>query len=186
MAISDEDRKVLLALARETVMATAEGLMPPTPPAPAGGLAITRGCFVTLKNHGVLRGCIGTFNPDKPLPAQIVEMAAAATARDSRFAGNPITPEEVPELTIGISVLSELEPIDDPLNIELGVHGIYVRRGDAGGCYLPEVATETGWSKEELLSHCCGGKARMSPDAWKDPDTTVQTFTTEKFSDGDE
>ena len=185
MAIAEDDRDILLALARETVMATAEGLMPPTPPVPSGGLAVTRGCFVTLTNHGMLRGCIGTFGPDKPLPAQIVEMAAAA-ARDFRFAGNPITPEEVPELTIGISVLSEPEPIDDPLDIELGTHGIYIRRGNTGGCFLPEVATETGWSKEDFLSQCCGGKAGMSPDAWKDPDTTVLTFTTEKFSDGDE
>ena len=183
MAIAQADREVLLKLARETVMATAEGLMPPPAPKLEGPLAITRGCFVTLKNRGMLRGCIGTFNPDKLLPAQIVEMAAAA-ARDLRFATNPITPGEVKDVTVGISVLSELEPIGDPLDIELGVHGIYIRRGGAGGCFLPEVATETGWTKEEFLSHCCGGKAGMRADAWKDPETTVLTFTTEKFADG--
>jgi len=181
MAIADEDRKTLLDLARESVAATVEGLMPPPTPKPEGTLAVQRGCFVTLTNHGMLRGCIGTFLPQKALPAQIIEMAAAA-ARDFRFAGNPVTPSEVKDLTIGISVLSELEPIDDPLDIELGVHGIYITRGGASGCFLPEVATETGWSKEEFLTHCCAGKAGMDPDAWRDPATKVFTFTTEKFS----
>ncbi len=182
MTIAEEDRKVLLSLARESVMATVEGMMPPPAPKPAGALAEQRGCFVTLKNRGQLRGCIGTFLPRKALAAQIIEMAVAA-AQDSRFVRDPITPSEVEALTIGISVLSELEPIADPLDIELGVHGIYIFRGGASGCFLPEVATETGWTKEEFLTHCCAGKGGMEADAWKDPDTKVFTFTTEKFSD---
>ena len=163
-------------------MATVQGMMPPPAPKPQGTLAAQRGCFVTLTNRGQLRGCIGTFLPQKALAAQIIEMAAAA-AQDFRFTHDPITPSEVKHLTVGISVLSELEPIDDPLDIELGIHGIYITRGAASGCFLPEVATETGWSKEEFLTHCCAGKAGMEADAWKDPDTKVFTFTTEKFSD---
>ena len=159
--------------------------MPPPAPGPEGTLAVQRGCFVTLTNQGTLRGCIGTFMPQKALAAQIVEMAAAA-AQDFRFARNPITPREVKDLTIGISVLGELEPIANPLDIELGTHGIYITRGAASGCFLPEVATETGWTKEEFLTHCCAGKGGMEADAWKDPDTKVFTFTTEKFSDGQE
>jgi len=85
-----------------------------------------------------------------------------------------------------VSVLSELQPIEDPLDIELGVHGIYIARGGLSGCFLPEVATETGWSKEEFLSRCCGGKAGLAPDAWKDPQTKVYVFTSEKFADGPE
>ncbi len=185
MAIADEDRKILLDLARESVMATVEGLMPPPAPKPEGPLAMQRGCFVTLTNQGQLRGCLGTFMPSKVLAAQIIEMAAAA-ARDPRFAGDPVTSGEVKSLTVGISVLSELTPIANPLDIELGTHGIYITRGAASGCFLPEVATETGWTTEEFLTHCCAGKAGMDGDAWKDPATKVRTFTTEKFSDGDD
>jgi uncharacterized protein (TIGR00296 family) len=63
--------------------------------------------------------------------------------------------------------------------VELGTHGIYIRRGFASGCFLPQVATETGWSKEEFLSHCCAGKAGMPPNAWRDPRTEVYVFTAE-------
>ncbi len=130
----------------------------------------------------MLRGCIGTFHPNKPLAEQIVEMAAAA-ARDPRFVFDPITPGEVADLTVQVSVLSELKAIENPLDIELGVHGIYIVRGASGGCFLPEVATETGWSKEEFLSQCCSGKAGMAPGAWRDKQTKVYTFTSEKFSE---
>ncbi len=182
MALSEEDRKTLLRLARESVAATAGGMMPPPAPRPEGAFGLRRGCFVTLTNRGRLRGCIGTFSPTGPLGGQIIEMAAAA-ARDPRFLRDPVTPPEVKDLTVGVSILSELEPIDDPLDIELGVHGIYIVRGGAGGCFLPEVATETGWSKEEFLAHCCAGKAGLAPDAWRDRQTQVYVFTSEKFSD---
>jgi len=185
MSIPEDDRKALLKLARESVAAAAAGRAPPRPAKMDGTLALRRGCFVTLTNRGDLRGCIGTFSPTAPLGEQIVEMAAAAT-RDPRFVGNRITPREVPELTVQVSVLSELQPIEDPLDIELGVHGIYIARGGLSGCFLPEVATETGWSKEEFLSRCCGGKAGLAPDAWKDPQTKVYVFTSEKFADGPE
>ena len=61
--------------------------------------------------------------------------------------------------------------------------GIYIRRGAAAGCFLPQVATETGWSKEEFLSHCCSHKAGLSADAWRDPDTEVLTFQAEVFGE---
>lgn len=182
MATTPEERKLLLQLARETVQVECEGLAHPLPPTAGGILGERRGCFVTLTNRGRLRGCIGTFHPSKPLARQVIEMAAAA-ARDPRFTHNPILPREVPELAIQVSILSELTPIANPLDIELGTHGIYIMRGGSAGCFLPEVATETGWSKEEFLSRCCAGKAGMSADAWKDAQTKVLVFTSEKFSD---
>ncbi len=182
MAIPDEEREALLLLARQAVEAVVSGSPRPALPEVKGVLSERRGCFVTLTNQGRLRGCIGTFHPSKPLAEQIVEMAAAA-ARDPRFTSDPITPGEVAGLTVQVSVLSELTPIENPLDIELGVHGIYIVRGAASGCFLPEVATETGWSKEQFLSQCCSGKAGMSPDAWRDEQTTVYTFSSEKFSD---
>ncbi|MFC1782374.1 AmmeMemoRadiSam system protein A [Planctomycetota bacterium] len=141
-----------------------------------------RGCFVTIHNHGELRGCIGQFQPDEPLLKIIRDMAMAAT-RDSRFVNNPVTPAELPEIDIEISVLSPLEPTDDPLSLELGKHGIYIKSGFSSGCFLPQVATETGWTKEEFLSNCCGHKAGLPPDAWKESDTQVLLFTADVFGE---
>jgi len=143
-----------------------------------------RGCFVTIHNHGQLRGCIGQFQPDKSLLKTIKDMAIAAT-RDGRFTANPVTPTELSEIDIEISVLSPLEPTDDPLSLELGKHGIYIKRGFAGGCFLPQVANETGWTKEEFLSNCCGHKAGLPPDAWKESDTQVLLFTADVFGEKD-
>ncbi len=182
MAISEEDRKSLLQLARQSVAAAVGRGAAPAPPGPGGLLAERRGCFVTLTNQGRLRGCIGTFRPVKRLGEQVAEMAAAA-AHDPRFVFDPIRPSELDKLTVQVSVLSELERIENPLDIELGVHGIYITRGAASGCFLPEVATETGWSKEEFLSQCCSGKAGMPPNAWRDGSAEVYVFTSEKFSD---
>jgi len=183
MAISEQDRRELLRLAREAVAAEVSGGPEPTvPPRPGGLLGQRRGCFVTLTNAGRLRGCIGTFQPHLPLGRQVVEMAREA-ARDQRFFADPVTPAELKDLTVQVSVLSELRLVPDPLDIELGVHGIYVVRGHAAGCFLPEVAAEAGWGKEEFLSHCCAGKAGLAPDAWRQPGTQVYAFTSEKFSE---
>lgn len=141
-----------------------------------------RGCFVTIHNRGQLRGCIGHFQPSAPLIKTIRDMAMAAT-RDSRFVANPVTVGELAQIDIEISVLSPLEKIDDPLGLELGVHGIYITQGVRSGCFLPQVATETGWSKEEFLSQCCAGKAGMAPEAWKSRDTEVFLFTAEVFGE---
>jgi AmmeMemoRadiSam system protein A len=136
---------------------------------------------VTLKNKGRLRGCIGQFTAQKPLIELVVEMAKASATSDPRFFANPITPREIDELDIEISVLSPLQPTDDPLSLRLGVDGIYIRKGRASGCFLPQVATETGWSKEEFLSYCCAHKAGLAADAWRQPETEAYLFTAEVF-----
>ncbi len=183
--ISDQDRARLLELARQAVLSAVTDGPRPRIAKPDGALALQRGCFVTLTNRGQLRGCIGTFRPYGLLGEQVIDMGIEA-ARDPRFVYDAIGPSEVPRLSVAVSVLSELTPIANPLDIELGVHGIYIIRGRSAGCFLPEVATETGWSKEEFLAHCCAGKAGMAADAWKQPGTQVLIFTTEKFSDGPE
>jgi uncharacterized protein (TIGR00296 family) len=85
-------------------------------------------------------------------------------------------------LEIDISVLSPLQKIDDPLDFELGTHGIHIRKGSSNGCFLPQVATETGWTKEEFLSKCCSMKAGLSPDAWKEKNIEIYIFTSESIS----
>lgn len=180
MSIAAQDRTRLVELARQTVEAAVTHRPIPHPALLEGVLGQRRGCFVTLTNTGMLRGCIGTFHPDRALGEMVVEMAAAAV-RDPRFTYNPITAEELPRLTVEVSVLSALELTHSPQNLELGTHGIYIIRGGQAGCFLPEVATEMGWSAQEFLDHCCESKAGLPAGAWKLPDTKVYLFTSEKF-----
>jgi AmmeMemoRadiSam system protein A len=182
MALSAEDRAELVSLARAAVAAAVWRKALPKPSRLDGVLGERRGCFVTLTNGGNLRGCIGTFAPRKPLAEQIVEMGQAA-AQDPRFVGNPITPEELEQLDIEVSVLSPLEETKEPEKLHVGVHGIYVTNGFRSGCFLPEVATDQGWTAQQFLSYCCAHKAGMPPDAWRMLDTKVFLFTSEKFGE---
>ena len=144
-----------------------------------------QGVFVTLKNNGKLRGCLGHFKSDIPLYKLVAKTAASSATEDSRFTFDRIVPDEVDDLDIEISVLSPLKKINNPLNIELGVNGIYIKKGFNLGCFLPQVAIETGWSKEEFLSNCCSAKAGLAADAWKDNDVEIFIFTAEIFSEKD-
>lgn len=134
------------------------------------------GAFVTLKNQGQLRGCMGTFSPTETLVDTIKSVARSA-AHDPRFQRQPVTPDELDDIHIEISILSEPKPTDHPEELEVGRHGIWIRRGIATGCFLPQVATERNWSAEEFLSNCCSMKAGLAPDSWKDPKTEVLLFS---------
>lgn len=177
--MTEKHRKILLETARNAVAAAVAGKKSLKASSDQRELNAHCGCFVTLKNKGRLRGCIGQFISDKPLIEMVNDMAVAASTGDSRFMADPVTPKEVKELDIEISVLSPLKKTSDPLSLRLGTDGIYIKKGYANGCFLPQVATETGWSKEEFLSYCCSHKAGLRPDAWKDKNTEVYLFTAE-------
>jgi AmmeMemoRadiSam system protein A len=179
--MDDSQKRTLLTVARDTVKAVVTGGPMPEPESDDPELTAHCGSFVTLKNKGRLRGCIGQFTADKPLIELVAEMAKASATSDPRFFANPITPRELKELDIEISVLSPLQRTDNPLSLRLGADGIYIKRGRASGCFLPQVATETGWSKEEFLSYCCAHKAGLPADAWQDAETEVYLFTAEVF-----
>lgn len=179
--MNDKQKQTLLKVARDTVEAVIQDKPIPKPTSDDPELNVNCGCFVTLKNNGRLRGCIGQFTSGIPLIMLVVEMAKASSTRDLRFFANPITPGELDELDIEISVLSPLQRVDDPLSLRLGIDGIYIKKGRVSGCFLPQVATETGWSKEEFLSYCCAHKAGLPADAWRDPATEVYLFTAEVF-----
>jgi len=181
--IREEAKRRLLQIARASVEAAVNGRPLPAVQENDPDLQAPCGCFVTLKTHGNLRGCLGSFTGRGPLYKLVNQMARASATDDPRFFGSRLTPADMPDLEIEISVLSPLKRIENPLDIQLGVHGIYVRRGYASGCFLPQVADETGWSKEEFLGHCCQDKAGLSWDAWRDPETEVFTFTAEVFGD---
>jgi AmmeMemoRadiSam system protein A len=179
--MNDTQKQTLLKIARDTVEAVIKGKQIEVPQSDDPELNAPCGCFVTLKNHGRLRGCIGNFISDSPLIQLVAEMTKASATCDPRFFADRITAAELDQLDIEISVLSPLQKTSEPLNLQLGVDGIYIKKGHVSGCFLPQVATETGWSKEEFLSFCCSHKAGLAPDAWKDPDTEVYLFTAEVF-----
>lgn len=175
-------KKSLLAVVRKVIEATVRQQPVSEYESPDDLFNEHRGCFVTIHNHGRLRGCIGHFQPNQSLIKTIREMAMAAT-KDSRFTYDPVTPAELDKIDIEISVLSPLEITSDPLSLELGTHGIYIKQGHQSGCFLPQVATETGWSKEEFLTHCSADKALLPPNAWQNPDTEVYLFTADVFGE---
>ncbi len=141
------------------------------------------GAFVTLHEEGELRGCIGNLIAGAPLYLTVRDMAVEAATGDPRFP--PVELSELKDIEIEISVLSPMQRIDDVSLIEMGKHGVLIKRGFRSGVYLPQVATETGWSKEEFLSSLCAHKAGLASDAWKDKNTEIYIFSAEVFSEKD-
>ena len=144
-------------------------------------LAKEAGAFVTLHKSGKLKGCIGNLAGREPVYLIVQEMAIAAATNDWRF--SPVELSELKDIEIEISVLSPLERIDNADKIQMGVHGVVIRKGTNSGVYLPQVALDTRWSKEEFLSSLCVDKAGLPADAWKDPSTEIYIFTAEVFSE---
>ncbi len=179
MTLSENDREILLQTAREAIGATLARRKPQYPQ-PTPVMACPCGAFVTLKKRSQLRGCIGHVTASRPLGETVKEVAVASAFEDPRF--TPLSPEEWPAVHIEISVLSPLEPLRDPRQIQVGVHGIKVRRGPSAGLLLPQVATEQGWDRETFLQHTCL-KAGLPSDAWQYPDTSIEIFSATVFGE---
>jgi AmmeMemoRadiSam system protein A len=177
--MNETQKKVLLKVTKDTVEAAVSRKPVHEPSTDDPDLLAEQGCFVTLKNGEQLRGCIGQFVADRPLIEMVCQMAVSSCLHDRRF--DRVTPRELGELDIEISVLSPMVKTEDPLSLRLGVDGIYITDGHSSGCFLPQVATETGWSQEEFLSYCCAHKAGLRANAWKNPDVDVYLFTAEVF-----
>ena len=129
------------------------------------------GAFVSLHKHGRLRGCIGHFGEDTPLYEIVAEMARAAAFEDPRFPA--LRREELADIDIEISVLTPMRRIQSIDEFELHRHGIYIRKGYRSGTFLPQVADEVNWTKEEFVSHCSQDKAGLGWDGWKDAELYV-------------
>ena len=184
-ALTVREKQELLRIARAAVIGHVRNGTIPTVDAatmPAALKALC-GAFVTLEEHQQLRGCIGRFGAEQPLFKVVQEMAAAAATEDYRF--SPVQPSELEKLSIEISVLTPMRKISSVEEIEPGKHGIYIRKGNRSGTFLPQVATETGWSKEEFLGHCAQDKAGIGWDGWKDAEIYVYealVFSEHEFS----
>ena len=145
------------------------------------GLKMKAGAFVTLKKSGDLRGCIGHFEADYPLYTIVQKMAVASSTQDYRF--SQVTPAELEQIDIEISVLTPMQKINDVKSIRLGIDGIYIKKGSRAGTFLPQVATDTGWTLDEFLGHCARDKAGIGWDGWKDKD--VEIFIYQAFVFGE-
>ena len=141
----------------------------PAHTAPHGGV------FVTLKKHGHLRGCMGTLDDSAELAEAVRHAASVAATQDPRFP--PVAPAELPDIAIEVSVLSKPEPMQSIDELELGKHGILVRKGYQRGLFLPQVAVEHNLDKHTFLSRCCSEKAGLPPDAWEHGNAEVLIFT---------
>lgn len=178
--LSKEERKYLLNLARETIRAKLEGLSLPQYDPISEVVSENRGAFVTLHRNGSLRGCIGYVEAIKPLYQTVQDMAVASAFQDPRFP--PLTKNEFDRVTIEISVMSPLKKISSADEIEVGKHGLIIKKGYNQGLLLPQVATEQGWDRDTFLEHTCY-KSGLAGGCWKDPNTEIYVFSAEVFSE---
>ena len=167
-SLSDNEKNELLKIARETILSKLKNKE--LPDSLSYNLTTTLrmpcGAFVTLNENGRLRGCIGRFIVHQPLYEIVREMALSAAFQDPRFP--EVEEHEMKNINIEISVLSPLKKIKNVEEFSLGEQGIYIKKGMRSGTFLPQVAKETGWSKEEFLGHCSRDKAGLSWDGWKE------------------
>lgn len=139
------------------------------------------GAFVTLYKNGELRGCIGHIESDKPLYKTIQSLTISSATKDYRF--KSVKQDELSSIEIEISVLTPMKKISSINQIEIGRHGIYIKKGFQTGTFLPQVANETGWSVEDFLGRCARDKAHIGWEGWKDAD--LFTYEALKFSESD-
>jgi AmmeMemoRadiSam system protein A len=178
--LSKEDRAALLGVARGAVL-THLGVAPARTLPETGALAEPRGAFVSLYVAGELRGCIGTFRPVGSLAATVARMAVSAASEDPRFPA--LRADEVKDLLLQVSALAPPRKLADPRReLEVGRHGLVVKKGWNRGALLPRVASENGWDAETFLKQTCL-KAGLPPSAWKDADCEVEGFEAEEFGE---
>ncbi|HPU30275.1 MAG TPA: AmmeMemoRadiSam system protein B [Syntrophorhabdaceae bacterium] len=178
--LSKSEEKLLLEIARKTLEEYVVREKVPDFDIKDKKLIEKRGVFVTLKKRGELRGCIGYIEPVLPLYKAVVDMTIAASTRDMRFL--PVHKGELKEIKIEISVLSPLKRINNIEEIEIGRHGLLVKKGSYSGLLLPQVALEYGWDREEFLKQTCI-KAGLYRNAWKEKQTEIYIFSAQIISE---
>lgn len=180
-ALSPSEKKELLTIARNTMETFVKTGKAPDVATKDPRLNEVQGAFVTIRKHGALRGCIGNIIGQEPLYETVRDMAVSAASQDPRFP--PLTAAELKDVDVEVSVLSKPHRVQDASQIQLGKHGVIVSNGFRQGVFLPQVAEETGWTKEEFLSELCSQKAGLPPDAWKDPNVSLYVFTADVFAE---
>jgi len=178
LGLSDEEKRTLLNIAERAIRARCRREPPPKLSSPSERLQERRAAFVCLHKGKELRGCIGMIEAREPLWETVRDMAVQAAFSDPRFCA--VDEDELEELDIEISVLTPLEPVTEIDRIEIGRHGLFIKKGFRSGLLLPQVATEHGWDRTEFLQWTCK-KAGLPPDSWKDPDAELYMFSADVF-----
>ncbi len=182
MKLTNEDKKTLLTIARESIKEEFGKSSVDLNREFSESLRQTCGAFVTLTIDGELRGCIGYIISDKPLYQTVYEVAKKSAFEDPRF--YPLMEEELNSIEIEISVLSPPKRINSIDEIKVGEHGLIIQKGPFHGLLLPQVAERYNWTTKEFLEHTCQ-KAGLSKNEWKDPQTKIEIFTAEVFSENE-
>jgi len=188
--LSQEQRKTLLSIARQSVEDYVSKKQVSKFDISDPDLNEHLGAFVTLKKHGQLRGCIGRFalpaeaegeggSPDIPLYEVVSQMAVSAAVNDARF--QPVEADELNDLDYEISVLSPLRKIQSWQEIELGKHGVQIKKGSSSGVFLPQVATDNSWDMDKFMGELCSQKVGLDWDCWKTEEVDIYVFTAEVF-----
>jgi AmmeMemoRadiSam system protein A len=179
MILGESQKDALLNEARRTIRKTLGARVESQSVPDDSQLRQLAGAFTTLHTLGgrMLRGCVGRLDCSLPL-IQAVQQSAANALDDPRFAHFPVCLYELPELELEITVIFPMEPATDPMAFDLLNDGIYLTVGTQAGCFLPQVAQETGWNREQLLARLCTDKLGAASDAWKRPDAKLMKFKT--------
>ena len=177
--LTEMQKAAIVALARQVIVAAVSGSHAPGPL--TMDLPEATGVFVTVKRRGELRGCLGTLQCQRGLAREVARCAADAAREDPRFP--PVTVDELPELSVEVSVLGPLERIDpnEPGAIVIGRHGLVAEQGHRRGLLLPQVAIEWSWTVDQFLRQTCV-KANLSSDAWQHG-ARISRFEAEVFGE---
>ncbi len=176
--LSREEGELLLRIARRSIEDRLGGRRFSMPPELPPALLRAGACFVSLHRGRDLRGCIGSLESTEPLWRNAMSNAVRAAFSDPRFP--PLAQDELARVDIEISVLTPAREIGDPAEFQVGRHGIILAKGGQRAVYLPQVAVQQGWGREETLDHLAG-KAGLPKDAWRQPDARLQVFEARVF-----
>jgi MEMO1 family protein len=180
-SLTHREEAALLKMARQSVETRVrDRSIAAVPVDEPSALQQDRGAFVTLMEKGELRGCIGYIAPMKSLIETVRDVAGYAALNDRRFP--PVVANELPQLDYEVSVLSPLRHVQDVKQIQVGTHGLLIKKGPYEGVLLPQVPVEQGWNRATFLEEICR-KAGLPPNAWRDEDADLFTFTAIVFGD---
>jgi AmmeMemoRadiSam system protein A len=180
MALTKEEKGILFDIVKKNIQYELDGKADAEFHVVSKALQEKRGAFVTLRKNEHLRGCVGCIDARGPLYKIVEEMSVAAAFKDPRFPA--LKRDELKDVTVEISVLTPLEIVNTIDEIDVGVHGLYIVKGYRSGLLLPQVATEYQWDRTTFLEETCC-KAGLPPNAWKEKDTQIYTFSAEVFSE---